>query len=50
MHGGTERSGAPKGNRNALRDGLYTAEALAERRVLRSLLRRYREEAERLLN
>jgi uncharacterized protein YjcR len=43
MHGGAFGSGAPKGNRNALRHGLYTAQALAMRREMRALLRRSRE-------
>ncbi len=30
MHGGSVGSGAPRGNKNALKSGLYTAEALAE--------------------
>ena len=38
MHGGAERSGAPKGNKNALKHGLYTREALEERRRLRKLI------------
>ena len=37
MHGGAEGSGAPKGNKNALKHGLYTREALEERRRLRKL-------------
>ena len=40
MHGA--RAGAPEGNRNALRHGHYTAEAVAERRELRTLLRQAR--------
>lgn len=32
MHGGAKGSGAPKGNGNALKAGLYTAERLAMRR------------------
>jgi glucans biosynthesis protein len=39
MHGGARGSGAPVGNRNALKHGLYTREALAERRALRDLIR-----------
>ncbi len=39
MHGGAEGSGAPKGNKNALKHGLYTREALEERRQLRQLIR-----------
>lgn len=38
MHGGTS-PGAPQGNRNAYKHGLYTAEAIAERQMLRGLLR-----------
>ena len=39
MHGGAAGSGAPRGNRNALKNGLYTREAIAERKKLRALLR-----------
>lgn len=39
MHGGTKGSGAPLGNRNALKHGDYTREAIAERRQLRNLIR-----------
>lgn len=45
MHGGAAGSGAPKGNRNALKDGFYTAEAIEERRALRKFMR----EAEALI-
>jgi hypothetical protein len=38
MHGGMS-PGAPKGNRNALKHGLYTAEAVASRRGIAALLR-----------
>jgi hypothetical protein len=34
MHGGAAGSGAPKGNRNALKHGFYTAAAKARRRRL----------------
>jgi hypothetical protein len=40
MHGGAPGSGTPRGNKNALKDGLHTREAIAERRQLRDLLRR----------
>ena len=43
MHGGADGSGAPIGNRNALKHGFYTGEALAERRMLRELLNRCRD-------
>jgi hypothetical protein len=46
MHGGAAGSGAPVGNRNALRHGGYTAEAIALRREIRILLRDSREIAE----
>ena len=36
-HGGL--AGAPKGNRNALKHGRYTAEAIALRREFRELMR-----------
>ncbi|MES2194559.1 MAG: hypothetical protein V4517_09090 [Pseudomonadota bacterium] len=37
-HGGAPGSGAPKGNRNARRHGLFTAEAIAERKQIGELL------------
>jgi hypothetical protein len=39
MHGGAAGSGAREGNRNALRHGRYTAEALESRRLVRELVR-----------
>lgn len=41
MHGGTS-PGAPVGNDNARRHGVYTADAVAERRELAALLRSMR--------
>jgi hypothetical protein len=38
MHGG-KSAGAPKGNKNALKHGRYTAEAMQRRRAIASLLR-----------
>jgi hypothetical protein len=38
MHGGMS-PGAPKGNKNALKHGLYSAEAIAYRREIATLLR-----------
>jgi glucans biosynthesis protein len=38
MHGGAVGSGAPAGNRNAQTHGLSTADAIAERQTIRSLL------------
>ena len=43
MHGGAKGSGAPTGNQNALKHGVYTAEAKAMRRHVRALTRRTRE-------
>ncbi len=39
MHGGAVGSGAQEGNRNALKHGRYTAEALASRWLVRELVR-----------
>ncbi len=38
MHGGAPGSGAPKGNRNALKHGHYTHAAKADRRDLNRLV------------
>jgi uncharacterized protein YjcR len=43
MHGGAAGSGAPRGNKNALKHGIYTREAIAERRQLGELMRQSRE-------
>lgn len=48
MHGGAAGSGAPKGNRNALKNGLFTGEAIARRKALRSLIRRARKLVEEI--
>jgi hypothetical protein len=43
MHGGAQGSGAPSGERNGnYRHGLYTAEAIAERKAVRAWLRSMR--------
>ena len=42
MHGGAAGSGAPRGNKNARKHGLYSREALAERRQLAELMRQSR--------
>ena len=39
IHGG-KSPGAPKGNQHALKHGYYMAEAIAERRYMRSLIKR----------
>lgn len=41
MHGGS-KSGAPKGNRNAVRHGVYTKEAIEREVRVRNLCRRLR--------
>jgi hypothetical protein len=38
MHGGAPGSGAPTANRNARKHGLFTGDAIAERRRIRTLL------------
>ena len=45
MHGGATGSGAPAGNRNALKHGCYSREVLEFRHAMRELLR---ENAEKL--
>jgi uncharacterized protein YjcR len=42
MHGGALGSGAPRGNKNALKHGRYTREAIAERGQIRELMRQTR--------
>jgi len=42
MHGGAAGSGAPIGNKNALRHGRYSADAIARRRQMSELIRRAR--------
>jgi hypothetical protein len=42
MHGGAPGSGAPRGNKNALKHGHYTREAMEARRQLRNLLQQSR--------
>ena len=42
MHGGAPGSGAPRGNNNALKHGLYTREAIENRQQLRAMLRQSR--------
>jgi hypothetical protein len=38
MHGGAPGSGAPTGNQNARQRGLFTRDAIAERKQLQALL------------
>jgi glucans biosynthesis protein len=42
MHGGAAGSGAPRGNKNAIKHGLYTKEAKAQRRQISELMRQSR--------
>jgi uncharacterized protein YjcR len=42
MHGG-KSTGAPKGNKNALKHGRYTAEAVARRKSIGELIRSARQ-------
>lgn len=39
MHGGAKGSGAQKRNRNAFKHGRYSAQAIADRRYVRELIR-----------
>ena len=48
MHGGAPGSGAPKGNKNALKHGMYTREAIEERRQLRQFMREAKKFVEEL--
>jgi hypothetical protein len=51
LHGGAEGSGAPCGERNgSYRHGLYTREAIAERKAMRTLIRSFREDAREALS
>lgn len=45
MHGGAQGSGAPTANQNARKHGLFTRDAIEERRQIQALL----EEARRVL-
>jgi glucans biosynthesis protein len=39
MHGGASGTGAPKGNRNALKTGLHTQDMIEQRQAVSALLR-----------
>ena len=43
MHGGAKGSGAPVGNENALKHGMYTKAALEEQKALRNMIRQMSE-------
>jgi uncharacterized protein YjcR len=42
MHGGATGSGAPRGNKNALKSGFYIRQRILERRRLQDFLRQAR--------
>jgi len=44
MHGGAPGSGAPRGNKNAMKHGLYTHKAIEERRKMKDFLRQVRQQ------
>jgi glucans biosynthesis protein len=48
MHGGASGSGAPHGNQNALKHGLYTKAAVREARGYQALLRRAKKLLEKI--
>jgi len=50
IHGGAKGSGAPRGNKNALKHGLYTREMIEERRAVRNLLREARDLIDKVEN
>lgn len=43
LHGGADGSGAPKGNKNAIKSGYYTTEEKMERRNMHKILKEMRE-------
>ena len=45
MHGG-KSTGAPKGNKNALKHGIYSADAIADRKFMTALVRECKKLAE----
>ncbi len=49
MHGGAPGTGAPRGNKNALKHGLYTREAIAQRRQLRQLITELRKLIDKII-
>lgn len=48
MHGGATGSGAPPGNKNAFKTGVYTGEAIDMRMAVRALLNASRELMDKL--
>ncbi len=49
LHGGAPGSGAPKGNKNRLKHGRYTAAAIEERKVVSALIRQAKAHLEEML-
>jgi hypothetical protein len=43
MHGGAPGSGAPRGNKNALKHAAYTQEAIERRKGIRDFIRKSRD-------
>lgn len=43
LHGGAPGSGAPIGNKNALKHGLFSASGISERRTLKAYLKEMQE-------
>jgi uncharacterized protein YjcR len=43
MHGGAPGSGAPQQNQNALKDGVFTKQAIEERKQVQALLQQSRQ-------
>ena len=48
MHGGAEGSGAPVGNKNALKSGFYTKEAIEKRKQFKEMIKSFRKSLEEL--
>lgn len=46
MHGGAPGTGAPAGNRNALKHGMFTREEIEERQLFNQMMRKMRETLE----
>ena len=47
MHGGAKGSGAPNGNQNALKHGMYTRESLEFQKHIRDLMKEGKEMIEK---
>jgi len=49
MHGGAKGSGAPRANRNARKHGLFTGDAVEERREIQAMLKEARNLLEEMM-